>query len=215
MPTILGVFRDHNDPEAVISQLASRGNDRQHIGLVWREKIVRKAEEIEVVTYVDHFEGPAIEAKKGAWGGVLGGAAFGVGSALLASAGILLGPNIAVILGTGTAAAAAAAAAAGAAGGGIAGSAIGALLGATDRGATKVITSETEYHDVTETDGFVITIEAESGRAAAATQDLEEVGAVEITILGAEGSTLRTHIESQSAADDEGEGGAGVEVQLP
>jgi hypothetical protein len=215
MPTILGVFRDHNDPEAVISHLVAKGTDREHIGLVWREKIVRKAEEVEVITYVDHFEGPAIEAKKGAWGGVLGGAAFGVGSALLASAGILLGPNIAIILGTGTAAAAAAAAAAGAAGGGIAGSAIGALLGATDRGATKVITSETEYHDVTETDGFVITIEADSERAAAATEDLEGVGATEITILGAEGSTLRTHIESQ--ADEEGErpDGAEDEVQLP
>ena len=215
MPTILGVFRDHTDPEAVISQLVASGTDRQHIGLVWREKIVRKAEEVEAITYVDHFEGPAIEAKKGAWGGVLGGAAFGVGSALLASAGILLGPNIAVILGTGTAAAAAAAVAAGAAGGGIAGSAIGALLGATDRGATKVITSETEYHDVTETDGFVITIEADSESAAAATQNLEEVGATEITILGAEGSTLRTHIESQ--ADDAGEGtaDAGEEVTLP
>jgi hypothetical protein len=215
MPTILGVFRDHNDPEAVINQLVARGADRQHIGLVWREKIVRKAEEIEAVTYVDHFEGPAIEAKKGAWGGVVGGAAFGVASALLASAGILLGPNIAVILGTGTAAAAAAAAAAGAAGGGIAGSAIGALLGATDRGATKVIKSETEYHDVTETDGFVITIEAASERAAAATLDLEGVGATEITILGAEGSTLRTHIESQADEEDERSGNPDEQVQLP
>lgn len=197
MPTILGVFRDHTDPESVVEMLVERGTDRQHIGLVWREKIVRKAEEIEVVTYVDHFEGPAIEAKKGAWGGVLGGAAFGVASALLAGAGIVLGPNIAVILGGSTAAAAAAAAAAGAAGGGLAGTAIGALLGATDRGATKRVFTETEYHDVTETDGFVITIEAGSDRAAVVTRDLEEVGATEITILGAEGSTLRTHIEAE------------------
>jgi hypothetical protein len=202
MPTILGVFRDHTEPDAVIEQLVANGTDREHIGLVWREKIVRKAEEIEVVTYVDHFDGPAIEAKKGAWGGVLGGAAFGVASALLAGAGIVLGPNIAVLLGGGTAAAAAAAAAAGAAGGGIAGSAIGALLGATDRGATKRTATETEYHDVTETDGFVITVEAGSDQAAKQTANLEAVGATEITILGAEGSTLRTHIENQAEADE-------------
>lgn len=203
MPTILGVFRDHTDPESVIEKLVGKGTDRQHIGLVWREKIVRKAEEIEVVTYVDHFEGPAIEAKKGAWGGVLGGAAFGVASALLAGAGIVLGPNIAVILGGSTAAAAAAAAAAGAAGGGLAGTAIGALLGATDRGATKRVFTQTEYHDVTETDGFVITIEAGSDRSAVVTRDLEEVGATEITILGAEGSTLRTHIEAEQLAEQQ------------
>lgn len=203
MPTILGVFRDQTDPDKVIEELVRSGTDRQHIGLVWREKIVRKAEEIEVVTYVDHFEGPAIEAKKGAWGGVLGGAAFGVASALLAGAGIVLGPNIAVILGGGTAAAAAAAAAAGAAGGGLAGTALGALLGATDRGATKVITTETEYHDVTETDGFVITVEAGSERAAKETENLEAAGATEITILGAEGSTLRSHLEAEQRAEEQ------------
>ncbi|MGF1617708.1 MAG: hypothetical protein ACFCU2_07845 [Acidimicrobiia bacterium] len=205
MPTILGVFRDHTDPDSVIEQLVSRGTDREHIGVVWREKIVRRAEEIEVVTYVDHFEGPAIEAKKGAWGGVLGGAAFGVASALLAGAGIILGPNVAVLLGGGTAAAAAAAAAAGAAGGGLAGTAIGALLGATDRGATKRTTTETDYHDVTETDGFVITVEAGSDRAAKETENLEAAGATEITILGAEGSTLRSHLESVQRAERQGE----------
>ncbi len=205
MPTILGVFRDHTDPDSVIDQLVSSGTNREHIGLVWREKIVRKAEEIEVVTYVDHFDGPAIEAKKGAWGGVLGGAAFGVASALLAGAGIVLGPNIAVLLGGGTAAAAAAAAAAGAAGGGIAGTAIGALLGATDRGATKRTALETEYHDVTETDGFVITVEAGSHKAAKEIENLETAGATEITILGAEGSTLRSHLEAEQRSEQQGE----------
>jgi hypothetical protein len=208
MPTILGVFRDQTDPDSVIEQLLRGGTDREHIGLVWREKIVRKAEEIEVVTYVDHFEGPAIEAKKGAWGGVLGGAAFGVASALLAGAGIVLGPNIAVLLGGGTAAAAAAAAAAGAAGGGLAGTAIGALLGATDRGATKRTFTETEYHDVTETDGFVITVEAPSDRAAKETANLEAAGATEITILGAEGSSLRSHLEAEQRAEQQNEAGS-------
>lgn len=195
MPTLMGVFRDRTDPDAVIESLVGEGIDREGIGLIWREKIVRRAEEVEVVTYVDHFDGPAIEAKKGAWGGLLGGAAFGVASAILAGAGIVLGPNVVAMLGAGTAAAAAAAGAAGAAGGGLTGGAIGALLGAVDRGATKKVSTEREYHDVTETDGFVITVEADAARTAEVTGTLEKVGATEITILGAEGSTLRSHVD--------------------
>jgi hypothetical protein len=195
MPTLLGVFKDRKDPDAVIEQLVGLGVDQEHIGLVWREKIVRKAEEIEVVTYVDHFDGPAIEAKKGAWGGLVGGAAFGVGSALLAGAGIILGPHVAALLGTGTAAAAAAAAAAGAAGGGLTGGAIGALLGATDHGATKKVTTEREYHDVTETDGFVVTVEAEESEGNKAAAALKNAGAADVTILGGEGTRLRTHVD--------------------
>lgn len=179
----------------MIDRLAERGVDRDHIGLVWREKIVHTAEEIEVVTYVDHFEGPAEEAKKGAWGGMVGGATAGIASAILASAGIVLGPEVAVILGSGTAAAAAAAAAAGAAGGGIAGTAIGAFLGATDHGATKIKKIETERHDVTETDGFVVTIETEDPGVDGASDVLKEVGATDITILGGDGSKLRVHLD--------------------
>ena len=195
MPTLLGVFRDHNDPDAVIDRLGAEGIDRDHIGLVWREKIVRKVEEIEVVTYVDHFDGPAEEAKKGAWGGAVGGATAGIASAILASAGIVLGPEVAVMLGSGTAAAAAAAAAAGAAGGGIAGSAIGALLGATDHDATKVKTTETEVHDITETDGFVVTVEAEEDQIEPTSDVMKSIGATDVTILGAEGDQLRVHLD--------------------
>ena len=195
MATLLGVFRDRTDTDDVIARLVERGIDRDHIGLVWREKIVHTAEEIEVVTYVDHFDGPAKEAKKGAWGGVVGGAAAGIGSAILASAGIVLGPDIAVVLGGGTIAAAAAAAAAGAAGGGIAGTAIGAFLGATDHGATRVKTVEVESHDVTETDGFVVTVEADDDHMEAAGEVLKEVGATDITVLGGDGSKLRVHID--------------------
>ena len=195
MPTLLGVFKDRSDPDQVVEQLVGLGVDQERIGLVWREKIVRKAEEVEVTTYVDHFEGPAIEAKKGAWGGLVGGAAFGVASALLAGAGIILGPNVAAILGTGTAAAAAAAAAAGAAGGGITGGALGALLGATDHGATRVTSIEREYQDVTETDGFVVTIEAAEDQGDATAAALRNAGASDITLLGGEGARLRIHLD--------------------
>ncbi len=194
MPTLLGVFRDRTDTDDVIERLVELDIDRDHIGLVWREKIVHVAEEIEVVTYVDHFEGPAKEAKKGAWGGVIGGATAGIAGAILASAGLVLGPDAVALLGGGTAAAAAAIAA-GAAGGGITGTAIGAFLGATDHGATKVKTTETERHDVTETDGFVITIEAEDSLMDAASEVLKEVGATDITVLGGDGSKLRIHLD--------------------
>lgn len=194
MATLLGVFRDRTDTDELIDRLVERGVDRDHIGLVWREKIVHTEEEIEVITYVDHFEGPAKEAKKGAWGGVIGGATAGLAGAILASAGLALGPEVAALLGGGTAAAAAAVAA-GAAGGGITGTAIGAFLGATDHGATRVKTVETERHDVTETDGFVLTIEADDDDIDRASELLKDVGATDITILGGDGSKLRVHID--------------------
>jgi hypothetical protein len=195
MYVLLGIFKDRNDPDSVIEELAAEGVERKSIGVVWREKIVHKEEEIEVVTYVDHFDGPAIEAKKGAWGGLIGGAAFGAASALLASAGIILGPQFAAMLGTGAAAAAVAAAAAGAAGGGITGGAIGALLGATDHDATKVTKQEVEKHDVTERDGFVITIESDEPRMPALAETLTNMGASNVTALGGDGSKLRTPLE--------------------
>lgn len=194
MPTVLGIVKDRTDTDIAIDQLVAQGIERDFIGLVWREKVVHKAEEVEVVTYVDHFDGPAEEARKGAWGGLLGGATAGIGSALLASAGIVLGPEIAVILGS-SAAAAAAAAAAGAAGGGIAGGAIGALLGATDHDATKVVTTEIQEADLTERDGFIVTVESSDEEVESTVQHLRTIGAEDITILDGEDSRLRTHVE--------------------
>jgi hypothetical protein len=195
MFVLLGIFKDRSDPDAVTDQLVERGVSREKVGVVWREKIVHTEEEVEVVTYVDHFDGPAIEAKKGAWGGLLGGAATGAATALLASAGIVLGPGMAAILGTGTAVAVAAAAAAGAASGSVAGGAIGALLGATDHDATKITTREVEAHDDTETDGFVITIDADKSEMPYMVETLTNLGATDITALGGEGSRLRSPIE--------------------
>lgn len=99
------------------------------------------------------------------------------------------------MLGTGTAAAAAAAAAAGAAGGGITGGAIGALLGATDHDATKVTKHELERHDVTERDGFVITVETEEASMPGVAEILTDLGATNVTALGGDGSKLRTPLE--------------------
>ena len=127
MPTVIGVFANDQTYEAVLEELITGGVDADAIAVAWREKTVRQVEDLEVVTYVDHFEGPSAEAGKGALGGVVGGATAGAGTVLLAAAGIALGPEVTLMLGMGTAAAAATAAAAGAAAGGIAGSAIGAL----------------------------------------------------------------------------------------
>ncbi|MGB8360317.1 MAG: hypothetical protein WCE80_02855, partial [Acidimicrobiia bacterium] len=101
MPTLIAVFTGRDDTDTVLDRLAEHGIDRGSIGLVWREKTVRRAEDIEVVTYVDHFEAPMAEAKKGLLGGVIGGATAGAGTVLLATAGIAIGPGIASILGTG------------------------------------------------------------------------------------------------------------------
>lgn len=195
MYVLLGIFKDRSDPDTVIQALDEVGIPPDAIGLVWREKIVHTEEEVEVTTYVDHFDSPADEARKGALGGLMGGAVTGAATALLASAGIVLGPGMAAILGTGTAVAVAAAAAAGAAGGGVTGGAIGALLGATDHDATKVTTREIEAHDVTETDGFVITVETGDSEMPSMVEALTNLGASDVTALGGEGSNLRTPLE--------------------
>ncbi|HEY5890312.1 MAG TPA: hypothetical protein VIW94_06410 [Acidimicrobiia bacterium] len=195
MYVLLGIFKDRDDPDTVIDELRSAGIAGSAIGVVWREKIVHVEEEIEVVTYVDHFDGPAMEARKGAWGGLIGGAATGVASAILASAGVILAPGVAVLIGAGTAVAVAAAAAAGAAGGSITGGAIGALLGATDHDATKVTTHEIKSHDATESDGFVITIETEEEQTSAMAELLTRSGAGDITVLGGDDHRLRIHLD--------------------
>jgi hypothetical protein len=195
MYVLLGVFKDRNDPDKIIEELRGLGIDAKAIGLVWREKIVHSEEEVEVITYVDHFDGPAAEARKGAWGGLIGGAATGAASAILASSGIILAPGVAVILGTGAAVAVAAATAAGAAGGTITGGAIGALLGATDHDATKVTSRELQTHDDTESDGFVITVETEEAEMPTLAGTLTELGASDVTALGGDDNRLRIHLD--------------------
>lgn len=195
MPTVVGVFNDRSESESVVDQVVGHGIDRQGIGVVWRERTVHKVEEIEVVTYVDHFEGPAAEAGKGALGGLVGGATAGAGSVLLASAGIVLGPEIAALLGTGTLVATAAAAAAGAAGGSITGGAIGALLGAADHDATKVKTTATDHRDAVERDGFVATIEVDEDGVDAAVAALQATGASEVSVLAGAVAQLRSVLD--------------------
>lgn len=194
MPTLVAVFKGRDDSEVVLDRLAEHGIDRASVGLVWREKTVRKAEDIEVVTYVDHFEEPRIEVKKGALGGVIGGATAGAGSVLLATAGIAIGPGIASILGTGAGVAAAAAAVAGAASGGVSGGVIGALLSVADHDATKVTTTETQYVEYVETDGFVLTFDYEEQASDQLAVVLQEVGVDDISLLGETGKHLRTRL---------------------
>lgn len=195
MPTLVAVFRGRDDTGTVLDRLEEHGIDRDSISLVWRERTVRIAEDIEVITYVDHFQEPMAEAKKGALGGVIGGATAGAGSVLLATAGIAIGPSIAALIGTSTAVAAATAAIAGAAGGGFSGGAIGALLSVADQDATKVKTTETQFHEHVETDGFAISFEYQPHQADALATALQEVGADDISVLGSDGKHLRSHIE--------------------
>jgi hypothetical protein len=193
MPAVVGVFPDRQETESAIDELVRLGVDQDAIGVVWREKSVPKQEEVEVFVYVDHFEEPAVEARKGALGGAVGGGAAGVGSVILASAGgIVLATPIGALLAVGTVAAAALAGAAGAVGGSITGGLIGALLGATDHDATKVKRTETRYRDAIEREGFVVVIETSEEGVDRASQALGEVGATDVSVLRGHGDAPRT-----------------------
>jgi len=192
MPAVVGVFPDREDTEAAIDELVVLGVDPDALGVVWREKSVPKQEDTEVVIYVDHFDPPGAEAKKGAIGGAVGGGAAGVGSVLLASAGgVVISTPIGILLAAGTLAAAAVAGAAGVVGGSITGGLIGALLGATDHDATKVTRTETTYTDIIERDGFILTIEVDEDDIESASDALETVGASEISVLREHGDPPR------------------------
>lgn len=193
MPAVVGVFPDRDETESAIDQLVALGVDPDALGVVWREKANPKHEDVEVTVYVDHFEDPAAEARKGAIGGALGGGAVGVGGILLASAGgVVLSTPIGALLAAGTLAAAAVAAVGGAVGGSLTGGLVGALLGATDHGATKVTRKETQYRDVIERDGFVLTINASEDDVDHVAESLEKVGASDISVLREQGDNKRT-----------------------
>ena len=192
MPAVVGVFPDRQETESAIDQLVAIGVDGDAVGVVWREKSVPKQEEVEVIVYVDHFEDPGTEAKKGAIGGAVGGGAAGVGSILLASAGgVVLATPVGALLAAGTLAAAALAAAAGAVGGSITGGLIGALLGAADHDATKVTKTETQYRDAIERDGFVVTVETSEEEVDETTEALTRAGARDISVLRESGDSPR------------------------
>lgn len=193
MPAVVGVFPDRDETETAIDKLVAEGVDADNVGVVWREKTVGKYEDTEVVIYIDHFEDPATEARKGAVGGAVGGGAAGVGAVLLATAGgVVLSTPIGALLAVGTLAAAAVAGAAGAVGGGIAGGLLGALLGATDHDATKKVITDTEYRDVIERDGFVLTVDATEEEVDSVSEALARVGATDISVLREHGASPRT-----------------------
>lgn len=197
MPSVVGVFPGREETETAIDQLVSLGIDQDALGVVWREKTVPKYDEVEVAIYVDHFDEPTEEARKGAIGGAVGGGAAGVGSVVLASAGgVVLGTPIGALLAAGTLAAAAVAAAAGVVGGSITGGLIGALLGATDHDATKVTRKEREYRDVIERDGFVLTIDVADDSVDETIDAMTTVGATNISVLRAQGD-IRTVVHKE------------------
>jgi hypothetical protein len=193
MPALVAVFPDRQETETAIDSLVELGVDQDAIGVVWREKSVPKQEDVEVFVYVDHFEEPAVEAKKGAIGGAVGGGAAGVGSVLLASAGgIVIATPIGALLAAGTIGAAALAGAAGAFGGSITGGLVGALLGATDHDATKVKTTETRYRDAIEREGFVLTMQTTEDNVDRLSEALAELGASDVSVLREQGDQPRT-----------------------
>lgn len=193
MPAVVGVFPDRDETETAIDQLVGLGIDADALGVVWREKTVGKYQETDVVVYVDHFEEPMVEARKGAVGGAVGGGAAGVGSVLLATAGgVVLGTPVGALLVGGTLAAAAIAGAAGAVGGSITGGVLGALLGATDHDATKKKVTEREYRDVIEKDGFVLTVDTTEEELDDVSDSLASVGATDISVLREHGDHPRT-----------------------
>ncbi|MGD2061142.1 MAG: hypothetical protein PVF87_09775 [Acidimicrobiia bacterium] len=193
MPAVVGVFPDRDETEGAIDELVKLGVDPDALGVVWRERSVPKREDIEVTVYVDHFEDPGVEARKGAIGGAVGGGAAGVGGVLLASAGgVVIATPIGALLAAGTVAAAAIAAAAGAVGGSITGGLIGALLGATDHDATKVTTRESHYRDVIERNGFVVTVTTDDEGVDLASDALVTVGASDVSVLRERGDAPRT-----------------------
>lgn len=202
MPAVVGVFPDRDETQSAIDQLIARGVEPDSIGVVWREKTVGRYEETEKVLYVDHFDAPSVEAKKGAIGGAVGGGAAAVGSVVLATTGgVVLSSPIGALLAVGTLGAAAVAGAAGVLGGSITGGLLGALLGATDHDATKKTVKETEYRDVIERDGFVLTVTAEESEVRGVSDALAEVGAGEISVLREHGDNPRTVTRRQSDDD--------------
>lgn len=193
MPAVVGVFPDRDETETAIDQLVALGVDPDALGVVWREKTVGKYEETERVVYVDHFEDVGTEARKGAIGGAVGGGAAGVGSVLLATTGgVVIGSPIGALLAVGTLAAAAVAGAAGVVGGSVTGGVLGALLGATDHDATKKTVTETEYRDVIERDGFVLTVTADEDDVDRVSEAVAKVGASDISVLREHGYSPRT-----------------------
>ena len=195
MPTAVGVFDSRMDTEEAIDQLVQNGVDPESIGVIWREQEVRRTEEVEVTVYVDHFDDPVVEARKGAVGGAVGGSVAGIGGVIFASAGVLVTGPLGAVLAAGTLGTAAVAAAAGAVGGSITGGVIGALLGATDHDATKTRTTETRYVDAIERDGFVLTIETDEEEAERVLDALRAAGADQISQLRSSGE-LRTVIDT-------------------
>jgi len=199
MPAVVGVFPGRKETETAIDQLVALGVSQDALGVVWRERAVPQHEVVEAEVYVDHFDSPGVEAKKGAIGGAAGGGAAGVGGVILATGGVALATPIGGLLTAGTLAAVAMAAAAGAVGGSIAGGLVGALLGLTDHDATKVKTRETHYRDVIERDGFVLTVDSTDDDVDRVSNALSRVGAAEISVLRGDGGQLRTVTHPQES----------------
>lgn len=183
MVTVVGVLEDRPSAEDAIETLVQNGIDRDALGVMWRDKAVAQPETIKTVGYQDHHSGAGAEAVKGAVGGAVGGGAAGAGTVLLASAGVALLPGVGALLAAGTVAASAMAAGAGAVGGGATGGLIGALIGSTDNGASKVVEEQKRFRTALDRDGFVLAVETPEGDAVGVVGMLRDAGAEDVAVL--------------------------------
>lgn len=185
MTTVVGMFPDRNTTEDAIELLVQNGVERDALGVMWRDKSVRQPEIIKTVGYEDHHSDVGSEAAKGFAGGAIGGATAGAGTMLLASAGVALIPGVGALLAAGTLAATALAAGAGAVGGGATGGLLGALIGATDSDATKVVAEHTRYRTALDRDGFLLTVETSPKHSTFISEVMRKAGALDVSVLEA------------------------------
>ena len=191
MSEVVGLFPSRAEAERAISELSARGYDAEDLGYVDRFR----NETGEVVTDADHIDDDfadedhevAHEAGRGAAGGAVGGAAVGAGTALLASAGLVLVPGIGPFLAAGTLAGVLGSAAVGAAGGAALGGAAGAIFGAVDDHEHADHETSRHYRDRVSEGETMVSVNGDDASDVEITEVLRMAGASRVDVYGGEG----------------------------
>lgn len=192
MSEVVGLFTSRAQAEQAIQELDERGYDATDLGYVDRYR----DEGGEVVTdegyfddddYMDEDHEVAHEAGKGAAGGAIGGAAVGAGTALLASAGLVLIPGIGPFLAAGTLAGVLGSAAVGAAGGAALGGAAGAIFGAVDDHEHADHEISRHYRDRVSAGETMVSVNVDDDSDLEVTEVLNAAGASRVDIYGGQG----------------------------
>lgn len=168
MKTIAGLFENEQNADAAIRELQRDGFDRNHFGVITRNRVTQKVDREEMIQ-----EG-TIQAESKL--GPAGGAAIGGITGLLFGLGALLIPGIGPVVAAGTIAASLGAVA-GAAG---LGAAAGGLLGAlTSQGITEE--DANFYAEGVKRGGVLVFVEAEEEHAPLVKEVMQKHGVVEIS----------------------------------